>query len=155
MTKSAFKKRITNEPSILTALQQAQEVYGYITPDAVAVVADVFEVSQSRVYSTATFYHQFTFAPRGKHVISVCMGTACYVLGAQEILNAIEDELGIKAGGVTTDGLFSIEHNTRCVGDCASAPIVIIGERWFNKTNTTKMLAVIRKIKKDEQEGAQ
>jgi len=153
MTKAAFKKHIVNEPSILTALQSAQEIYGYITTAAIEVVADVFKVSQSQVYGVATFYHQFTFKPKGKYNVSVCMGTACYVLGAGDIMFAIEEELGIKAGEVTDDGLFSIEHNTRCVGDCANAPIVIIGDKWLNKTTARKTIMELRRIRKTEEVG--
>jgi len=153
MTNAQFKKLAEKEKSggsVLTALQVAQDGYGYIHEGVITAIADVFNVSRSYVYGVATFYHQFTFAKKGKHNIQVCMGTACYVLGAEEILHAIEDELGIKAGGVTADGLFSIEHNTRCVGDCAVAPIVIIGDRWLTKTTTRQTLNEIKKLKKSE-----
>ncbi|MCL2756194.1 MAG: NAD(P)H-dependent oxidoreductase subunit E [Firmicutes bacterium] len=154
MTKQAFIKAVERERdggSVLCALQIAQEAYGYINEFAIQTVADVFSVSQSHVYGVATFYHQFTFAKRGKYNIQVCMGTACYVLGAEEIIRAIEDELGIKAGGKTEDGLFSLEHNTRCVGDCSIAPIVIIGDKWLAKTTIRKTLNEIRKIKRQEE----
>lgn len=155
MTKTKFQKeveKIKSGGSVLVALQRAQETYGHITKDAVAVIADVFGVSRSSVYSVATFYHQFTFAPKGKNEIKICMGTACYVLGADTILRAIEDDLGIRAGGVTPDGQFSIEHNTRCVGDCANAPIVIINDKWYPKTTARKILLEIKKLRRAQEQ---
>jgi NADH:ubiquinone oxidoreductase subunit E len=153
MTKTQFKKICEQEKdngSVLTALQCAQECYGYINEEAVEVVADCFNVSRCHVYGVATFYHQFTFTKKGKHNVQVCMGTACYVLGAGDILLAAEDELGIKAGETSKDGLFSIEHNTRCVGDCANAPIVIIGEKWLMRTNARQTMMELKKLKKAE-----
>jgi len=150
MCKKDFQKKVKAEMSVLTALQLAQEEHGYITEDAIAIIADHFKVSRSHVFGVATFYAQFTFAKRGKYNIQVCMGTACYVLGAGDILSAIEDDLGIKAGQVTEDGLFSIEHNTRCVGDCAVAPIVIVGEHWLTKTTARQTLAYLKGIRKKE-----
>jgi len=156
MTNAKFKKLVEAEKSggsVLTALQVAQDGYGYIHEGVITTIADAFDVSRSYVYGVATFYHQFTFVKKGKYNIQVCMGTACYVLGAAEILEAIEGELGIMAGGVTEDGLFSVEHNTRCVGDCAVAPIVIIGDKWLTKTTMRQTLNEIRKIKRIEKDS--
>ena len=150
MTKLEFTKRIKNEMSVLTALQVAQSEYGYITEEAIATIAENFNVSRSHVFGVATFYAQFTFTKRGKYNIQVCMGTACYVLGAGDILSAIEDELGIKSGETTDDGLFSIEYNTRCVGDCAAAPIVVVGDKWLKKTTARQTIAYLKNLKKKE-----
>ena len=86
---------------------------------------------------------------KGKNVISVCMGTACFVLGAETILRDIEKHLGIKEGEVTPDGLFSIEKNTRCVGLCAGAPVVVINDKFYEHTNTKEMLGVINELKRN------
>ena len=142
-----------NNGSILTHLQDAQVRDGYITREAVAEIASLFKVSVSKVYGVATFYHQFTFRPKGKIAISVCTGTACFVLGAQDILTAVENEIGIKAGQTTEDGLFSIEDNTRCLGDCASAPIATVGDAWIRKATVRQVLAEIRKQRFVELQG--
>ena len=143
-------KRIHKETdSIVVALQHAQSVDGYITKDAIAIIADEFGKSQCEVYSIATFYHQFTFAPKGKNVISVCMGTACFVCGAGDILKKIEDEFGIKAGEVTKDGMFSIEHNVRCVGACDAAPVVLVNDKMIRKAKVNEVVNDIRKLAKN------
>ena len=151
MNNKDFKKQVekvkADTASIVVALQLAQTTYGCITEDAVAIIADVFGVSRCAVYSTATFYHQFSFTPKGKNVIAVCMGTACFVCGAQNILTTIEEELGIKAGGVTPDGLFSIEHNTRCLGRCDAAPVVTINDVMLEKVTPDSIITEIQRIK--------
>jgi NADH:ubiquinone oxidoreductase subunit E len=128
------------------ALQHAQERDGYITSDAVAKIADVFGKSRCEVYSIASFYHQFTFTKKGKNVISVCMGTACFVCGAEAILKKITDEFGIAPGEVTKDGLFSIEHNTRCLGRCDAAPVVVVNDTLIEKATVAGICDEIRKI---------
>ena len=152
MTKP-LKQRIKKEQksgSILSALQLVQEHQGYLTKESVQYVAKVFSVSQSSVYGVATFYHQFTFNPRGKYNIQACMGTACYVTGIASIMTALETELGIKPGEVTTDGLFSIESNTRCLGDCSNAPVILIGEKRIKKANAEMVIAEIKRLQQAE-----
>lgn len=148
-----FKKEVEKikktAGSVVVALQLAQSTYGRITPEAVEIIADSFGQSRCTVYSTATFYHQFTFSPKGKNVIAVCMGTACFVCGAADILSAIEDELSIKAGEVTPDKLFSIEHNTRCVGRCDIAPVVMINDHIIERATVKEVVKQIKKIKSE------
>jgi NADH:ubiquinone oxidoreductase subunit E len=156
--KKKFKseiERIKKETgSVVVALQFCMDAEGYITKDAVEIISDVFGQSRCAVYSTATFYHQFSFTPKGKYVISVCMGTACFVCGAADLMKAIEEELGIKEGGVTEDQMFSIAANTRCVGDCAQAPIVLINDLVLNKTTIQGTLKEIRKIRALEKKAS-
>jgi len=132
--------------SVVVALQHAQSVDGFITPEAIAIIADVFGKSRCEVYGVATFYHQFSFTKKGKNNIAVCMGTACFVCGAEAILKKIEDELGIKAGEVTADGLYGIEHNTRCVGKCDAAPVVMVNDHMIEKANISEVMNEIRKL---------
>jgi len=147
--KSKIEKIRKDTGSVVVALQFAQTTFGCVTPDAVAVIADVFEVSRCAVYSTATFYHQFSFVPKGKNVIAVCMGTACFVCGAEGILKKIEDDFGIKAGQVTADGMFSIEHNTRCVGICDAAPVVMVNDQFIRKAKINEVSDEIRRLAKN------
>jgi NADH-quinone oxidoreductase subunit E len=142
-------RRIKDETgSIVVALQYAMGADGHISRDAVAIIADVFNVSRSEVYSTASFYNQFTFEKKGKNVISVCLGTACFVCGGGEILRAAEECLGIKEGEVTPDGLFSIERNTRCLGRCAGAPVVQINDVFYENATSAKILEVLDELKR-------
>lgn len=133
--------------SIIVALQAAQAKDKYITRDAVNAIAARFHVSPSEVYSIASFYQQFTFTPQGEHVIAVCMGTACFITGAKEILAMLEQELGIKEGEITADGKFSLAKNTRCLGRCAAAPIVQIDDTFYEHATAAQIKEVINGLR--------
>jgi NADH:ubiquinone oxidoreductase subunit E len=141
--KDLIKKIKADTGSIVAALQHANEVDGYISPDAISIIAGVFGVSESEVYSTASFYNQFSFEKKGVNKISVCLGTACFVCGGAEILRAVENRLHIKEGGVTADGKFSLEPNVRCLGRCADAPVVEINGKFYAKATAEQILGVI------------
>ena len=135
--------------SVVVALQYVMATEGYISRAAVNLIAEVFNISATEVYSTASFYHQFSFTKKGKNVISVCMGTACFVLGAEGILRAVEKELGIREGEVTADGLFSIEKNTRCLGRCAGAPVVLINDQAYERATVESIKGVLNELKRN------
>jgi NADH-quinone oxidoreductase subunit E/NADP-reducing hydrogenase subunit HndA len=116
----------------MPVLQEAQGIYGYLPLEVQQMVADGLGISLSEVYGVATFYSQFSLTPKGKHQISVCLGTACYVKGSAKILEAVENQLGIKSGECTPDGLFSID-SCRCVGACGLAPVMTIGEEVYGR----------------------
>ena len=133
---AALKDVIAKHPDqpggLMPVLQEAQGIYGYLPLEVQQMVADGLGVSLSEVYGVATFYSQFSLTPKGKHQISVCLGTACYVKGSDKILEAVENQLGIKSGECTPDGLFSID-SCRCVGACGLAPVMTIGEEVYGK----------------------
>ncbi|NLW52139.1 MAG: NAD(P)H-dependent oxidoreductase subunit E [Tissierellia bacterium] len=106
-------------------LQKMQEVFGYIPKDVLLETSKKTGIASSELYGVATFYHQFTFTPKGKHIIQICLGTACYVKGGGAILQKIEDLLDIKDGMTSENGHYSID-TTRCVGECGIAPVVIV-----------------------------
>ena len=133
--------------SIIVALQKEMQAAGYISREAVKRIADEFHVSPTQVYSTASFYQQFTFVPQGKHVIAVCTGTACFIAGAEKILDMLQKELGITQGEVTPDGLFSIQKNTRCLGKCAAAPVVTIDDRVFENATPEQIKEAIHELR--------
>ena len=133
--------------SIIVALQAASARDGYITKDAVTAIAAQFGVSPTQVYAVASFYQQFSFTPQGKNVIAVCMGTACFISGAQEILTMLKEELGIEAGEVTPDGQFSIQKNTRCLGKCAAAPVVTINDQVYERATVAQIREVIHGLR--------
>ncbi|MBR2305374.1 MAG: NADH-quinone oxidoreductase subunit NuoE [Ruminococcus sp.] len=127
---------------LMPTLQEAQGIYGYLSIEVQTKIADGLGVSLSEVFGVATFYSQFSLTPKGEHVCSVCLGTACYVKGSDKILEALEKKLGIKAGECTADGKFSIE-SCRCVGACGLAPVMTIGEEVYGKLTPDQVSGII------------
>lgn len=121
------------EPSALIAiLQDAQRDLGYLPLTVLSRIAERLDVPMSRVYSVATFYKAFKLKPTGKHVVKVCLGTACHIKGGPELMRALESELGVPSEEVTEDGMFSYEP-VRCVGCCGLAPVIMIDENFHGK----------------------
>lgn len=139
-----------NQPGgLMPVLQEAQAIYGYLPVEVQQMVADGLGIHLSEVYGVATFYSQFSLTPKGKHIISVCLGTACYVKGADKILAAIEDELGIKSGECTSDGLFSIEA-CRCLGACGLAPVMTVDGEVYGKCTPESAVEIIKQYAQRE-----
>jgi NADH-quinone oxidoreductase subunit E/NADP-reducing hydrogenase subunit HndA len=134
------------EGALISVLHKAQEIFGYLPQEVQTFVAERLDLSLAKVYGVVSFYSFFTMTPKGKYPISVCMGTACYVRGAERVLKDFEAELGIEAGETTPDGLFSIDA-LRCVGACGLAPVVLIGEDVYGKDEAKDVKALIKKYK--------
>ena len=116
-----------NKPGeLINVLHKTQEHFGYLPEEVQKEVAVNLNMSLAKVYGVVSFYTFFTMTPKGKYPISVCMGTACFVRGAEKIVEAVEKELNIKVGGVTEDGKFSLDC-LRCIGACGLAPVMMIG----------------------------
>ena len=115
------------EGALMPVLQKAQDLYGYLPIEVQTIIAEGLGLSIEQVYQVVTFYAQFALNPTGKHRIAICLGTACYVKGAQGVLDELEKELGIKAGGTTPDGMFTLEA-TRCLGCCGLAPVIMVDD---------------------------
>ena len=113
-------------------LHEAQELYGYLPFEVQKIIADGLDIPVAKVYGVVTFYSQFSLTPKGKYRISVCLGTACYVKGAAEILDKLKERLSIDVGECTDDGLFSLD-SCRCIGACSLAPVVTINEEVYGK----------------------
>jgi len=120
----------TKEGHLVTVLHKAQHLFGYLPREVQQYVADLMDVSLAKVYGVVSFYTFFTMVPKGKYPISICMGTACYVKQADKIVDAFKDILGVEIGEVTKDGKFSIDV-LRCVGACALAPILTVGDKVY------------------------
>ncbi len=116
--------------SLIPLLQRAQEICGYLPAEIQRRVADGLEISPSMVYGVVSFYSFFTMKPRGKHVVRVCLGTACYVKRSDEIMQNLSKELKIAVGEVTGDKKFSLE-GVRCLGACGLAPVAVVGEDTY------------------------
>ena len=127
---------------LMPALQEAQGIYGYLPYEVQKMLAEGLDVSMSEVYGVSTFYAQFSLVPKGKYIISVCLGTACYVKGADRVLTAIEEKLGIKSGECTPDRKFSIEA-CRCVGACGLAPVMTVNGEVYGKVTPEQAVKVI------------
>lgn len=140
-------KNKDNPGGILPVLQQAQDIYGYLPVEVQSIVAEGMGVSLSEVYGIATFYSQFSLSPKGDYQISVCMGTACYVKGADKIVEALEEKLDIKNGECTRDGIFSLD-TTRCIGACGLAPVMMIGEDVYGKIEVDHLDDILAKYMK-------
>lgn len=117
-------------------LHDVQKELGYIPFEAMEKIAEAAEVSAAEVYGVVTFYTQFTTEPKGKHVINVCMGTACYVKGSADLLQRICDLTGTLVNQTSADGLFSLDA-TRCLGACGLAPVVVIDGRVYGNANAS------------------
>ncbi len=121
----AFIEKVgAREGNLIEILHKAQELFGYLPKEVQLYVSRSLKISAAKVNGVVTFYSYFTEIPKGRHVISVCMGTACFVRGASDILTALEEKLGVKSGQTTKDGKFTID-SLRCVGACGLAPVVI------------------------------
>ena len=135
--------------SLITILQKTQEIYGYIPIDAVYHIAERTGSTPAKVLGVATFYSQFRFTAVGKYLIMVCKGTACYVNGAERIIDAIQEELGIGNNETTEDGLFSLSI-VSCLGCCSLAPVMMINEDTYGSLTPDKVKKILREIREKE-----
>jgi NADH:ubiquinone oxidoreductase subunit E len=133
---------------LISVLHKAQELNGYLDEKSMDVIAYEMKIPTARIYGVATFYHYFNLKPVGKNIISVCMGTACYVKGADRILDKIRAELNLEVGGTTPDSLFTLQE-ARCLGACGQAPVLMLNNKIHGKMTPKKILDIIRKLKRD------
>ena len=130
--------------NLIMILHKVQEEFGYIPREAAMKVAELIDVPLAKIYGVVTFYHYFKLNKPGEHNIQVCMGTACYLKGGEDILGELENILGIGTNQVTPDGKFSIEA-VRCVGACGLAPVIVIGEDVYGKLTKDRLPEIIAK----------
>jgi NADH:ubiquinone oxidoreductase subunit E len=130
--------------ALIPVLQQAQDVCGYLPHSVQRYIAKGLDMPPSEVFGVATFYSFFTLVPRGKHVIRVCNGTACYVKRSQEIIDKLKTELGVDLGEVTRDKRYSIEA-VRCLGACGQAPVMVVGRDTYGDVGAAHVMDIIKK----------
>jgi len=134
---------------LIQVLHQVQEKLGYVPTEVQQSVAETLGVPLSRVYGVVTFYHYFRTRPVGKHIIRLCLGTACYVRGAEGVLKTLQDELGVEVGETSADGLFTLEV-VRCLGTCSLAPVMMVDEVVHGRLNAEAVQELIQSYRKDE-----
>lgn len=136
--------KYTNDKSnLIQILNEVQEKFGYVPTIAQEEIAKYLGIEVAEVYGVVTFYSRFTLKPKGKYAISVCMGTACFVKGGEQILERVKQKLGIEEGQTTEDGKFSIDA-TRCIGACGLAPVFTVNEEVYGKATPQKVDEVIK-----------
>lgn len=135
---------------LIAVLHKTQKLYGYVPTNVMDEIAEQMGIPTAHIWGVATFYHYFNLTPPGKHVISICLGTACYVRGASQILQVLRDELKIDVGQVTEDGLFSLEP-ARCLGACGLAPVVMIDDKIHGDLTPKKMVRILNQYRKQAQ----
>jgi NADH-quinone oxidoreductase subunit E len=133
----------------LAILQDVQREFNYIPREAMQAISDYLAVPLSKLYSMATFYKALSLTPKGKYVIKICDGTACHIRSSMVIVSELEKLLGIQTGGITPDGLFSIE-TVNCVGACALAPVMVINGEYHGKLTPQDIAGIIQRYKEGE-----
>jgi len=128
---------------LINVLHKCQETFGYLPAEVQEVIAEKMEMSAAKVYGVVTFYSFFTMIPKGKHPISICTGTACYVRGAETVLNEFKKQLEIEVGETDVNGVFSLSC-LRCVGACGLAPVVQVGDKTYGRVAPDDVKAIIR-----------
>ena len=129
---------------LMHVMQVAQDIYGYLPFEVQQMIADGMGVPLEKVYGVATFYAQFALSPKGEYAISVCLGTACYVKGSQEILDELSAQLGIGAEECTPDGRFSLPA-CRCIGACGLAPVMMVNDDVYGKITAADVKGILEK----------
>ena len=127
---------------LINVLHKTQEALGYLPKEVQQVIAKELNISEANVYGVVTFYTFFTMKPKGKHKISVCMGTACYVRGADKVVDELKKELKINVGEVTPDGKFSLDC-LRCVGACGLAPVMLVGDKVHGRIDPKEVKGIL------------
>jgi len=132
--------------ALMPVLQAAQGIFGCVPMDVQEYIADALGTTLSDVYGVATFYSQFSLQPKGQYVVGVCMGTACYVRGAQKVLDRVQKELGVDVGGTTADSKFTIQA-TRCLGACGLAPVMMVNDEVYGRLTENEIPGILEKYK--------
>lgn len=143
MLDASMKRHRYSPDALIEILHTAQELFGHLRTDLLLYIANVLKLPPSRVYGVATFYHAFTFTPKGEHTCTVCTGTACYVKGADALVEVLREQTGAEPGRITPDGRISLE-TARCLGACGLAPVVVFDGEVCGKQTPESVLERLR-----------
>jgi NADH-quinone oxidoreductase subunit E/NADP-reducing hydrogenase subunit HndA len=146
--KEICKSFNNNGGELINVLHKTQEHFGYLPAEVQEVVANELNVSVAKVYGVVTFYSFFTMTPKGKYPISVCTGTACYVRGAEKVLNEFKRQLNLELGETSEDGKYSLA-GLRCVGACGLAPVVLVGDKTYGRVSPDGVKDIIAEYEND------
>ena len=144
--KEICKSFNNDKGELINILHKAQSVFGYLPSEVQEVIADELNESVAKIYGVVTFYSFFTMQPKGKHPISVCLGTACYVRGAEKVLEEFEKQLNLEVGETSADGKFSLTC-LRCIGACGLAPVVMVGDKTYGRLTPEDVKDIIDEYK--------
>ncbi len=142
----AIEAHRNEKGALMPILQAAQEIFDCVPLDVQQIIADQLGTTLSEVYGVATFYSQFSLQPKGQNVVSVCLGTACYVKGSQKVLEKVCSELGMEVGQTSKDGLFTVQA-TRCLGACGLAPVMMINDEVYGRLVPEDVPGILTKYK--------
>ena len=144
----AFIEEWKEKPgNLIMVLHQVQQTYGYIPREVAIEVSELLSVPLAKIYGVVTFYNFFKLQKAGKYIIQVCLGTACYLRGGDDLMKTLERELGIGVNGTTPDGLFSVEA-VRCLGCCGLAPVIVVNGEVHGKLETKDIPGIMEKYRK-------
>jgi NADH-quinone oxidoreductase subunit E len=132
-----------DQKDLIHILHRIQAKFGYIPPEAVAQVARRLKISENEIFGVLTFYKAFSLEPRGRYLVTVCLGTACHVRGGVQIVEEMERKLRIKAGGTTPDKKFTLE-TVNCLGCCAIGPVVVVNGKYYSHVTLNKVEPIIK-----------
>ncbi len=141
---AVIEKYRSTPGALIPVLHEAQDIFGYLPPEVMKKIAKGLEIPEAKVYGVATFYSQFSLNQKGKYRVSVCLGTACYVKGAAEILDKLKERLMIEVGECTEDGLFSLD-SCRCIGACSLAPVMTVNDEVYGRLTVGDIDGIISK----------
>ncbi len=142
--KAVIEAHKDDKSQLMKVMQDAQEIYGYLPIEVQAMISEGMDIPLEKIYGVATFYAQFSLSPKGKYNISVCLGTACYVKGAGDIMDKLSEKLGIGADECTADGKFSLTA-CRCIGACGLAPVLTVNEEVYGRLTTDDVAGILAK----------
>jgi len=140
---SVFERYQGQEGALIPVLQEAQEIYGYLSEEVLAAIVKHLRIPLSRIFGVVTFYAQFYTTPRGRYTVRVCRGTACHVRGGKNVLKAVQQTLGIGEGETTPDFKFTFE-TVACLGACALSPVLLVNKNYYGKLTPAKVEQVLK-----------
>lgn len=132
--------------ALMSVLHKGQSLFGYLPIEVQRIISEGLGVPLAEVYGVVTFYSQFTLVPKGKYQMGVCLGTACYVKGAQDIIDVIKRETGVEVEGTTLDGKYSLTA-TRCIGACGLAPVMTVNEEVYGRLKSSEVKGILEQYK--------
>jgi NADH:ubiquinone oxidoreductase subunit E len=141
-----LKEFTTDQKELIHILHRTHAQYGYIPPEAITAISKHLKISESEIYGVLTFYKAFSLEPRGEHIVTVCMGTACHVRGGPQIAEELERKLDVDVGQTTADKKFTLE-TVNCLGCCAIGPVVVVDGKYYSQITVKKVDGILKEYK--------